>query len=61
MCGGALQIEYHIRSRFALAQRLQIDLNAAAVEGGVRAVDADERGQTIDRRILQNHRCELLL
>ncbi len=39
----------------ALRQRLQIDLNAAAVQRGVGAVDADERRQALDRRVLQDH------
>ena len=39
----------------SLVQRFQIDLNAAAVERRVRAVDADERRETFHRRIFQDH------
>ena len=45
----------------ALRQRLQIDLDAAAVERGVGAVDADEGRQALDGGILQNHVGERLL
>ena len=39
----------------ALVERLQIDLDPAAVERRVGAVDADERRQALDGRILENH------
>jgi hypothetical protein len=35
----------------ALGERLEVDLDAAAVERGVGAVGADERGNALDRRI----------
>ena len=38
----------------AIRQGLQIDQDAAAVEGRVGAVDADKRRQAFDRGILQN-------
>ena len=40
---------------FAFLERLQVDLNAPAVQRGVGAVDADERGQALHGRILQDH------
>ena len=46
---------------FALVERLEIDLDAPAVEGGVGAIDADERGEALDRRILQDDLGQLLL
>ena len=42
-------------------QRLQIDLHAAAVQRGVRAVNSDERRKAIHRRILQDHVRQRLL
>ena len=51
-----LQAPDHVAGAdFALVERLQIDLDAAAVERGVGAVDADERRQAVHRRVLQNH------
>jgi hypothetical protein len=49
------------RARVAFRQRLQVDHHAPAVEGRVHPVDADERRQARDRRILQHHACERLL
>src|SRR5215469_5713082 len=37
-----------------LCQRLEIDLNAAGVQSGVRAVDSDERRKGLDRRIFED-------
>ena len=54
--GGAGELADDVRDRFALAQGLEIDLDAAAVERRIGAVDADERGQALHRRILENHR-----
>ena len=45
----------------ALFERLQIDLDAAAVQRGVGAVHADERGQAFHRRIFQDDVCQRLL
>ncbi len=45
----------------ALLQRLQIDLNAPAVQRRVDAVDADERREALHRRVLQNHLRQRLL
>src|SRR5207237_318537 len=39
---------------FTLGQRLEIDLHAAGVERGVRSVNADERGEGVDRGVFQN-------
>ena len=39
---------------FALGERLEVDLDAAAVEGGIRAVDADEGRKTLDRRVFED-------
>ena len=56
------QAANHLEGRkLALFQRLEIDLNAAAVEGRVGAIDADERRQAFDRRILENDLGERLL
>ena len=44
-----------------LLERLEVDLDAAAVERGVGAVDADERREALDRRVLQDHLRQLLL
>ena len=41
----------------SLVQRLQIDLNAPAIQRRVGSVDADERGNTLDGGILQDD-CE---
>src|SRR5713226_5820273 len=46
---------------FALRERLEIDLDAAAVQRGVCAVDADERGKAFDRGILENDIGKILL
>ncbi len=57
-----LQPPDHVRgAALALVQRFQIDLDAPAVERGVRAVDADERRQSFDCRILQQRLHDLLL
>src|SRR6185295_1025181 len=45
----------------ALLDRFQIDLNAAAVEGAVGAVNTDERGNALHRRIAQNDLRQRLL
>ena len=45
----------------ALVERLEVDLDAAGVERGVGAVDADEGGDVVDGRILQHDVDELLL
>ena len=45
----------------SLRQRLQIDLNPAAVQSQVRAIDANERRKALDGRILRNHLHQLLL
>ena len=45
----------------ALIERLQVDQNAPAIQGGVGSIDPDERGQAFDRRILQNDLAQLLL
>jgi hypothetical protein len=39
----------------ALIERLQVDLNTAAVERGVSAVDTDERGKALDGGILEDN------
>jgi hypothetical protein len=50
-----LQPPDHVaRADLPLRERLQIDLHAAAVQRRVGAVDADERRQALDRRVLQN-------
>ena len=41
---GRLQVANHVRCAFAVGQWFEIDLNAAAIERRVGAVDADERG-----------------
>ena len=57
-----LQTANHVgRRTVALLQRLQIDLNAPAVDRRVRSVDPDERRQTLDGRVLQDHAGQLLL
>ena len=51
-----LQAANHIAGvEVALVERLQIDLDAPAVERGVGAVDADEGRQTLHRGIFQNN------
>ena len=45
----------------ALGQRLQVDLDAAAVGGGVDPVDADERGEALDGRVAEDHGRQRLL
>ena len=42
-------------------QRLQVDGHSAAIQRGVRPVRADKRREAIDRRILKNDGCKLLL
>ena len=50
-----LQAANHVAGAdLALVERLQVDQNAAAVQGGVGAVDADERGEVFHRRVVQN-------
>src|SRR6267154_198448 len=46
---------------FALGQRFEIDLDAAAVQRGVRAVDADKRGKAFHRLVFENDVRESLL
>ena len=43
------------RANHPFRDRLQVDLNAPAVERGVGAVHPDERGKAFDRWILQDH------
>ncbi len=45
----------------ALVMRLEVDQDAAAVERGVGAVDADEGGEAVDIGVLQDDAGELLL
>src|SRR5260370_7726125 len=45
----------------ALGERHEIDLDAAAVQRGVCAVDADEGGKAFDRGILENDIGKILL
>src|SRR5439155_553662 len=45
----------------AVGQRLQVDLDAAAVGGGVDPVDADERGEALDGRVAEDHGRQRLL
>jgi hypothetical protein len=49
------------RVELALVVRLQVDQEAAAVERRVGAVDADERAQALDVRILEDRGGERLL
>ena len=49
------------RADLALVERLQIDRHSAAVRRCIRSVRADERREAFDRRVFQNHLCELLL
>ena len=57
-----LQAANHVaRANLAIVQRLQIDQHASAVQGGIGSVDSDERGQILDRRILQNDLRQFLL
>ena len=44
-----------------LAERLQVDQHAPAIQRGVGAVDADEGGEALDRRVLQDDVRERLL
>src|SRR6267143_677804 len=54
-CKFWLEAADDIRSAdFTLGERLQIDLNAAAVERGVRAVNTDEGGKALDRRVFED-------
>src|SRR5262249_38366434 len=46
---------------FALGERLQVNLNAAGIEGCIGAVNADKRGEAFDRRVLQDDVRDLLL
>src|SRR5450759_701624 len=48
-------------SLFTLIARLQIDLDASAVRRDVGSIDADERSQVVDVRLLQNRLCQFLL
>jgi hypothetical protein len=43
------------RRRLSLREGLERELHPAGVERGVGAVDADERGEVVDVRILQDH------
>ena len=45
----------------ALVERLQIELDTAAVERDIRSIDADEGGKTLHGRVLQNHFSQRLL
>ena len=45
----------------AIFERLEIDLHAAAVDGGVGAVDADEGREAFNRGIFQDRGCKRLL
>src|SRR5260370_37788762 len=57
-----LEAANHIRSAdFALGQRPEIDLDAAAVKRGVSDVDADERGKAVHGLILEDYVCQGLL
>src|SRR6058998_1634551 len=49
------------RTHPATGERLQVDEDPPAVDGDVGAVHPDERGQALDRRILQDHRGQGLL
>ncbi len=49
------------RSLLALIARLQIDLDASAVRRDVGSIDANERSQAVDIRVLQNHAGQFLL
>ena len=46
---------------FVIRQRLQINLNAAGIGGGVGAVNSYERGKAGDSGVLENHVSQLLL
>ena len=51
-----LQAAYHrLDAVVAFIQRLEVDLQAGAVQRRVGAVDADEGGQTLHRRILKDN------
>ena len=57
-----LQPANHVhRAGVPLFQRLEVDLDAAAVERGIGAIDADEGGQALHRGVLQDHLAERLL
>src|SRR5207245_10796219 len=61
---GKLRLETadHLRGAdSALGKRFEIDLDAAIVQGGVCAVDADERRKTFDGRIFQYNISKSLL
>ena len=50
-----LQAADHIGGAdFSIGERLEINLNAAAVQRSVCSVNADERRQAFDRRVLEN-------
>ena len=54
-CKFWLQAADYIRSAdLTLRERLQIDLDAATVERGVRAVDTDEGGKALDCRVFED-------
>ncbi len=60
--GLAAQAADHIGdARGALVARLQVDQEAPAVQSDVVAVDADERREAEDVRILEDGRCQRLL
>ena len=48
-------------AEIALVERLEIDRHAAAVQGGVGAIGANEGGEAFHRRILQDHLGQILL
>ncbi len=62
LCKLRLQPADHARRiRVPLVERLQVDLNASAVHRGIDTVDADERRQAGNGRVLQNDSGECLL
>ncbi|MNF69690.1 hypothetical protein D3C84_515800 [compost metagenome] len=58
---GAQALDHLGGGEVALAVRLEVDLHASAVEGGVVAVDADVGRQAGHRRIAQDHLGQALL
>ena len=58
---GLQAIDDRGNARIALVERFEIDENAAVVGRGIGAIDTDERGQALDRGILQDDVGELLL
>ena len=45
----------------ALVERLEVDGDAAAVQGGVGAIGANEGGDALHRRVLEDHLDQILL